>query len=475
MGISSRIMKRGTHPLAPLVAIIFVSLGRLLFEIAIYDQTLRATSALRNLIITASFYTVTFFLFSVLMVFVLSKPFEKVANAVSVGILFGLVPPILDLFFASELTWRYIYFRSFTWTLFAQDQPISESIALWGVILGCGGFTFLVKKSVIRTILALAGAYVIFQGCSLIFLQIKSMTLRPEPWVNLAWLSISFVCYLGLRFKSLWKSLTRIVHALPHALLVLCGAAWVQRPLGSAVDSMGLILVVILFVLIQNDYYDRKEDDLAGREGKVGHQDVVWTNFFMVLLFLWVLQIYPVLALVMALFFFVGMLYHHPSVRLKERFCLSYKCEGITALLAFLAGTIDRTGFPKDVSLFIPGLLVLGGGTLVSIPKDWKDVESDRKAGIPSYYVVLTKKGRSELIIHRWIVAIVTVCLLVPPISFLVGAGAHWSFFLLGVLGFLPGAALLLVKSRKLAVATFLGALAAYMLVLAAAVGYFRV
>ena len=244
--------------------------------------------------------------------------------------------------------------------------------------------------------------------------------------------------------------------------------------MGSAIDNLGLILVVIFFLIIQNDYYDRKEDDLAGRDGKVGHQDVVWTNFLMVLLFLWVLQIYPVRALILALFHFVGLLYHHPSVRLKERFCLSYKCEGITALLAFLAGTIDKTGFPKDVSLFIPGLLVLGGGTLISIPKDWKDVESDREAGIPSYYVVLTKKGRSELTIHRWIVAIVTVCLLVPPVSFLVDAGAHWSFFLLGIFGFVPGVALLLVKSRKWAVASYLGMLAVYMFVLAVAVVYFR-
>jgi hypothetical protein len=297
---------------------------------------------------------------------------------------------------------------------------------------------------------------------------------RPEPWVNLAWLSLSFVCYMGLRFKSLWKSLTRIVHALPHALLVLCGAAWVQRPLGSAVGNMGLILVVTLFLLIQNDYYDRKEDDLAGREGKVGHQDVVWTNFFMVLLFLWVFQVYPVLALILALFFIVGMLYHHPAVRLKERFCLSYKCEGITALLAFLAGTIDKTGFPKDVSLFIPGLLVLGGGTLVSIPKDWKDVDSDRQAGIPSYYVVLTRKGRSELTIHRWIVAIITVCLLIPPVSFLVDAGAHWSYILLASLAFAPGVALLLAKNRKLSVASYLGLLAVYMFLLAVAIGYFR-
>jgi hypothetical protein len=140
-----------------------------------------------------------------------------------------------------------------------------------------------------------------------------------------------------------------------------------------------------------------------------------------------------------------------------------------------MAGTIDKTGFPKDVSLFIPGLLVLGGGTLVSIPKDWKDVESDRQASIPSYYVVLTRKGRSELTIHRWIVGIVTFCLLVPPVSFLVDAGAHWSFFLLGALAFVPGVNIILVKNRKWAVASYLGALALYMFVLAVAVGCFRI
>ena len=160
--------------------------------------------------------------------------------------------------------------------------------------------------------------------------------------------------------------------------------------------------------------------------------------------------------------------------RLNEYFFTTRKFEGITALLAFLAGTIDKTGFPKDISLFIPGLLVLGGGTLVSIPKDWKDVESDRQAGIPSYYVVLIRKSRSELTIHRWIVAIVTVCLLVPPVSFLVDAGAHWSFFLPCAVGLMPGTTLLLAKNRKWAVAYYLGTLAVYMFVLAVAVGNFR-
>ena len=103
------------------------------------------------------------------------------------------------------------------------------------------------------------------------------------------------------------------------------------------------------------------------------------------------------------------------------------------------------------------------------------DVESDRKAGIPSYYVVLTKKGRSELTIHRWIVAIVTVCLLVPPVSFLVDAGAHWSFFLLTTLSFAPAAALLLPHNRKRGVASFMFTPAAYIFALSISIKYFMI
>ena len=178
--------------------------------------------------------------------------------------------------------------------------------------------------------------------------------------------------------------------------------------------------------------------------------------------------------MILALIFVTGLLYHHPAVRLKERFCLSYKLEGVSGLLAFLAGAVAREGFPKDCSLLIPGLLVFLGATVLSIPKDWKDVEADAGAGIPTYYVVLGRAGRSQKTVHCWLAAFVTICLLVPPLAFLVADGASWVYFVLSGISIAPGAALVLIESKRLAVTAYLALLAAYIFLLIVATGVFR-
>jgi len=125
------------------------------------------------------------------------------------------------------------------------------------------------------------------------------------------------------------------------------------------------------------------------------------------------------------------------------------------------------------MNLFLPALLVLGGGSLVSIPKDWKDIESDRRAGIPTYYVLLTGRGKAEASIHRWIVAVMTACLIVPPV-FMATTSVAWVVCLPGILALVPGCVLLLLKDRRRAVRGMMWALAAYLAALAFAIRYFR-
>jgi 4-hydroxybenzoate polyprenyltransferase len=219
--------------------------------------------------------------------------------------------------------------------------------------------------------------------------------------------------------------------------------------------------------LIQNDHYD-SEDDF--REGKApGKVDAVWSGVFAGMFLLWLLWYAPLISMLAGLLFLAGMLYQHPAVRLKSRFCLSYKAEGMAALAAFCIGAAEGSGFAAGVDIWLPCLLVFGGGTVVSIPKDYKDVEADRRAGIPTYYVVLTGKGKSELAVHRWIVACVAICLLVPPVGLLVFFPSSWAAWLLFPLALGPGAALLLVEDRRRSLSVMLSALTIYLVVLAIA------
>ncbi len=469
MGVVDRFMGRNHHPLAPLFVISLVSGGRLLLESSMSRAPLDSLGALHGLVITGSFYLAVFFLFCLLFRLTLALPFEQAAKAVSVGLLLGLLPPLVDIFIGSGSSWHYIYFRGFSASLFSRGQAVSESITLWAAIVACGTFGLAAKCSRLRALLAAGGAYLVIQACSAVCLLVQRTTSRADLWINLAWLAVAFACYLVLRAPALKKSLLRIHHALPHTLLAACGAAWAGRPGAACLWRAMLVLFIVFILIVQNDHYDR-EDDSPDSTGPVPDRvDLVWGGFFFALLALWLLWSSPVLALLTGLLLGVGLLYHHPAVRLKKRFCLSYKAEGVAALIAFCIGAVDLQGFTQAAALLWPGLLVLGGATVVSIPKDYKDIESDRRAGIPTYYVVLTGRGKSERSVHLWIAACVTVCLLLLPVVCFACGGPFWAGLTMVALALAVWAVLVLAENRRRAVGIMLGLVSAYLLVLALA------
>jgi hypothetical protein len=122
--------------------------------------------------------------------------------------------------------------------------------------------------------------------------------------------------------------------------------------------------------------------------------------------------------------------------------------------------------------LVVPSILVFGGGTLISIPKDWKDVEADRAAQIPTYYVVLTRHGWDEHVAHWRIVGAVTLALVAMPIGFVLWKGVSALGLALLLSSLVPGAVLLWVQERKAAVEGMLWSVSGYLFLLAVALGW---
>jgi len=470
----NRFLEKPAHPFAPVLAILFVSGFRLLIELGLYKSNLDMIGLFRGFLITISFYLVIYFLFAAILSVSLSRPLDKVAKIASIGLLFGLLPPLLDLFAGSPAYLRYTYFRHLSWSLFSSSQPLGESLTLWLVILATGMFVAFNAKSILRGLAALSFTYAVFLICSGVFLLVSRLTSRVALWINVAWLAVAFVSYLFLRRRALLRSFSRLHHAIPHSMLAACGAGWVGVSLADAISAVIIVFFVVFLLIIQNDYYDRLDDRQAGEKTGPNFGDVVWSNFFGFVCGLWLFQAKPLLGLIMFLFFVVGLLYQHPAVRLKTRFCLSYKAEGVAGLLAFLGGAAGGGGFSSEASLLVPGLLVLGGATLVSIPKDYKDGEADRRAGIPTYYVVLTGRGKSERKVHLWISTCVTVCLLVPPMVCLALGGPVWAGMAMTALALAAWVALVMVKNRRRAVGIMLGLVGAYLLVLTLSAGALR-
>jgi len=451
--------------------ILFISIARMTLEAgSLTEVTLRQSYA--KLYFFINWYLVLFFSFTVVLRLVARLPFEKAANPTTVGLLFGVVPPFVDGLVGKEPP-EYVFFRSFEPFLTAEYQPIGESVVLWLLIAATILFAYYLTRSPARAAIGGVGAYIVLQlhGFAFVSVFTGSDLLSSDAETRRVLLAefnllVAFLIYVVWRGRALLPSIARVNHCAPHFMLALGGAAWAGCGVVDSVVKGAIVVSLFLVLLIHNDYYDQQEDRLSGRERLVTLDDVVWSSFFLFALTFPMLRVNVLIVLLCAIGFLTGLLYHHPSVRLKERFCLAYKAEGVWAWLAFLIGVSSPSGFAGQ-HLVAASLLVFGGGTLISIPKDWKDVEADRAARIPTYYVAFTRGGCDERVIHRRIVTAVTLGLLVLPIGFIVWKGLSALAVALLLSSLAPAVALLWVRDRKAAVEGMLWLVSGYLFLVA--------
>jgi 4-hydroxybenzoate polyprenyltransferase len=420
---------------APIIAILGATIFRMILEGGMYSRwsiDFYPRIAAQQL----TFYTFMFVSFAVILKYGLKRPFERVTNVASVGLVFSVMPPVLHAYFFEADERLTVYFKSFTWTLFERDQAAAESVVLWALIASTGLFVALMRRSLLRGLLATAAAYGVIQLLSLGVLEALQVQDMANSnlffgfaigtgehfilWVSFAQALAAFLLYTAMKWRTLWPSFKRLNHAFPHVALIVCGAAWVGG-LGWHLLFYGALTLLTFFaLLVQNDYFDRKEDKLAGRSSSVSRDEVLWVTFFVTTLCVAWFFVFPWMVMLLVAILILGVLYHHPSVRLKTRFCLSYMVEGGWAALAFAIGTAGNEGPVYDAQLSGITSWIFWGGALLSMIKDWKDFEADQAAGIWTMYVTLTKKWSLERV-HHFIVASITLGL----VGFAVYNGTH--------------------------------------------------
>ncbi len=470
MKVVDRFLERPLDARAAVMVILFVSAGRLLLESGLLQGDGEpGTQWLREATKHLTFYTYVFLSFTAVLTLALGTRPGQAAKAVAVGLMAAFVAPVADLVLTPGVARSYGYFDHPTLTLFGHGQPVSESISLWMAIGGAGIFAGVVRRSAGAGFFGLVAGYVAMQ-VFLLSLWVTEVVAgqRFLFFAGAVPFTLSVLLFFALRARDLAPSLARINHTLPFAALAACGMAWSGGTLSKSWERLLLPAFLFGMAIIQNDHWDRREDQLGGRRSGATADDAVWATYLAALAAVLFLRGGGTLTTLALLFMLAALLYHHPSFRLKERFCLAYKIEGLWVLLSFLIGYTHRSSFHGE-SIGLVALVLFAGGALVSVPKDYKDVASDRAAGIPTYYVLLTRRGLTEARAHRLIVATQTLALLLPVVYFTaVGGLDAWTLALaLAALG--PAALLLAVPHRRWAVETMLVALSGY-LVLAAVV-----
>lgn len=390
----------------------------------------------------------------------------KVASGpVSMGLTLGTVPPLIDVAVYGVGRFGYEYspaLRDFPWSLHLPPQvlPWGETTVLWltialMAIAGLRGEASVGVKLGRAAVLAV-GTWALV-ALFLVGLPAASVWLgrgvSPSEWRNALFALVTF----GF---AVWGTGTapRLLRRTPQVLLApliaLLGAA-VRGPLEAS-----LALTLVHFGLLSagfvlaNDFYDRVEDEAAGRAAPLGEAEAQWLAVVPLVPVMHVLAFRVELGLSLLGFAIVSYAYHADPLRLKCVFPLSYKTEGFLGGLAFFAGlSAALPAFLSPTQLWVAALVTVGTPAAL-VFKDWKDVDGDAKANVHTAFVVLERRGWSRLAVARLSAGLLALSLGVVTVGVsrlgAVAAGALGGLVVVALAA--VGALLALGKSPRLAV-----------------------
>lgn len=436
------LLARPTEPRFVLFTILYVAISRMAVEMGVKGHPIGWEILPHAFSDTATLYLMGYFLFWTLLTLLLPQR-PGVGKVVAAGLLLGVLPPILERWIPAlggpETFYDY-FFEFQLWFYEPSYQPLAETVTVWLTIVGTGAFVAVVSRSVLRTLAALVGAWaaLLWGGSLISSLLVGDWTasLHPDRWVMTpAMLATCMVLFHGVRWRAHLPSILRVNHILPFVGLAGVGAAFAGHDAFDTLWRMALVLYLCLVLLIQNDTYDEEEDAHAGRERRATGEDAFWSTTLALFWLLCIARMAPITALCGLSILLLGWVYHHPAARLKQHFCMAYMVEGAGALASFTVGLSSAVAIASDHALAGVTLLVFGGGALLSMPKDWKDIEADRAAGIPTLYVLRSERPEQIRKLHRGLMVSISVGLALATLG--LGLRFGWSLPLatLGVLG----------------------------------------
>lgn len=402
------------------------------------------------------------FFFSVLVTFIVVLHFFSKVDIIKVSRLclfffpIILLPPCLDLLFPGhpapyayieEHVWQnFIHFFDPSFEMIALPASVRIEVAL--IVLGSCAYIFLNRKSLfwslagglavycaVFSFVAIPGLFV--SGC-IVLIPLLSRAVHwinalfhrvPLPYVregamedaNLLIVELLFgVIALGLWFwrydrvkaRAAFQNM-RIGRSVHYAIMGLLGlSVYLLRnevtDLFAPIKALGMLAAVFFafqFSVVTNDLVDVGCDEISNKTRPLV------SGIFKAEEYLRLGLVYLALSLLFALwvgdycfggtilFIVLYFLYSMPPLRLKRVFLLSSVIIGLEAVVAFLLGQVclDEKGTLNfiDMPLWLALFLAF---FLASHVKDLKDIEGDRRCGIPTLPVLLGKARACKVI-----------------------------------------------------------------------------
>lgn len=461
--------KKQYHFFVIIIFALFVALIRFLFELMVANRPLYGLNV--NMVHMFTFYLHCIFIYTlILKLLIPGCEWRKSIHLVLIGVFLGIFPPIIDSFYYGIGNFKYGYVNNFTedWRLFIYNPeahvPVGEALVLYLTIFFTSMVVLIKTSSPARAFWAVPVCYagIFFYAALLPNLAFSTSGFVSGELSHKFGSPLQANGYTGIFFVSLFQMLScmliyfvlnpeiffnlakRINHAIPVFLTALLGYAVIEPVDMFALFVASLMIIASLSVIVQNDYFDKEEDQHEGRKPYVDINDVRFFNFVILGIIVLLAATTNLLAYMLLLFFIVSVIYNYDFYRGKRFFPANYKVEGVWGLSAFLCGVamvisteylmmgealigrgIGRSHeiqvlhsrlfseiWTSEILLF--SFLVFGGWSIISVIKDYKDIESDVSVGNQTAYSLLSKRGKSIENFHKKYTIFLSLTMLIP-------------------------------------------------------------
>ncbi len=268
--------------------VMLVGFCRVIFEVLFQGEVALDMDDLCN---WPALYLVLVPVFVVWMSPLLKMPREKLFNIVLVGTLFGVLPPVYDIFLTGWWKATYAYHLQTPWHFYAPPAlPLGEAATVWSTIVFTTAYIAFRSKSIIKTLagifLSWLSLWVLSQSYLYALYLFKLMRFSDEHMMGdrpltFLYILISLFAYILFNYQRFKYSFKRILHCLPWFFLTLIGGKLVGNVASITVLLGFVVSLFFMMVMIQNDYYDKESDKINKRESRINQQDVDFFHYLM--------------------------------------------------------------------------------------------------------------------------------------------------------------------------------------------------
>lgn len=405
-----------------LVVALAVGLGRMGQEALVVGLPASEALSLRGAVNFVAFYVQIIWVYTAMVTALSGRAWQRALGPVLVGTLLGLLPPLVDVLVYGIGRFYYYYQLDFRWVLgvdLGRGIPLGEALAGYISTVLLALYVGARSGSHIRSALAFLAGHVLAYVCgvvvpSLAYRLALATQLPTLPVLTLGQILLAAGLYGVLNPHLLRRTLVRLPHVLPSALLALLGGAIGRQPVAPVLLTFAAMLALGVIIVEQNDLYDEPGRETTGGAPSVSQADSRFGLAISLLLVAALGSYRPILAVLIGAFYALTLVYHHPATRCKSVFPVNYLLIGLCALAATTAGILSSTRKPSPAALWLgPAAAFLAFG-LGSVFKDYKDVDSDVAARNNTAYTLAGAAGRSLAHVHRWVVVTLTVLTVAP-------------------------------------------------------------